>query len=282
MGKYLAEFIKDSFRFDHEKILDEILEFTRRVVKDADASGVVLGLSGGVDSALAAALCARALGKDKVQGVLMPASFTPKRDIADAVALAKMLGIRTESVDIDGICNAFIKALNISGEGVKMRIPLANVRARIRMMILYFYANANNCLVVGTSDRSETLIGFFTKYGDGAADFFPIRHLYKTQVKDLAKHLGIPKRIVTKPSSPQLYPGHKLSDEVLLDYDRLDPVLVGLFDHGLSPERVSEMTRVPLSTILEFIARHKRTAHKRKLSPMIESSKVEDEAFPKG
>ncbi len=278
----MVEPIGDSLKFDHEKILEEILEFIKRVVKDADASGVVLGLSGGVDSALAAALCTRALGKEKVLGVLMPAFFTPKEDIADALELARMLGIRTESVDIDSICKAFFKALDISSEGAKMRIPLANVRARIRMIILYFYANANNYLVVGTGDRSETLIGFFTKFGDGAGDFFPIRHLYKTQVRELAKYLGIPKRIVFKPSSPQLYPGHKLSDEVPLDYDRLDPVLVGLFDHGLPPERVSEMTGVQLSIILNFISRHKRTAHKRKPSPMIGISQVGDEAFQKG
>jgi NAD+ synthase len=138
------------------------------------------------------------------------------------------------------------------------------------MVILYFFANANNMLVAGTGDQSEALIGFYTKYGDGAADFFPIKHLYKTQVRELTKYLGIPEKMALKPSSPQLYPGHKLSDEVPLNYDRLDPVLVGLFDLKLPPEKVSNMTEVPLEIVMEIIKRHKKSEHKRIPPPTIE------------
>ncbi len=262
---------RNSLRFDPEQTLNAILGFIREVVENANASGVVLGLSGGVDSALTAALCTRALGKEKVLGVLMPTSFTPEEDIADALELTEMLEIRTERVDIDGICEAFAQALEIRGDDAGKKIPLANIRARTRMVILYFYANTNNFLVAGTGDRSETLIGFFTKYGDGGADFFPIRHLYKTQVRELAKYLGIPDKIAFKPSSPQLYPGHKLSDEVPLDYDRMDPVLVGLFDLRLPPEEVSEMTSVPIRIVRNLVTRHSRTDHKRKPPSAIES-----------
>jgi NAD+ synthase len=255
---------KDVLKFDAEHTTEKILRFIRKVVRDAKSSGVVLGLSGGVDSALTAALCVRALGADKVLGVLMPTAFTPAEDMRDAVELAQSLGMKIERVGIEEITEAFMNALKIKRDDAKLKIPLANMRARVRMLILYFYANAYNYLVAGTGDYSETLIGYFTKYGDGAADFFPIRHIYKTQVRELARYLGIPDRIASKPSSPNLYPGHKLSDELPLDYDRLDPVLFGLFDLRLPPEKVSEMTGVPLGIVEEIIARHRRTEHKRR------------------
>jgi len=263
--------LKASLESDPEKASEQILGFIQKTVVDAKASGVVIGLSGGVDSTLAVALCTRALGRDKVLGILMPAFFTPEEDIADAQELARMLGIRTETVRIDGICKAFMDALGVSEDDAGIRIPLANIRARTRMIILYFYANANNYLVAGTGDRSEQLIGFFTKHGDGGADFFPILHLYKTQVRRLAEYLGIPERMALKPSSPQLYPGHRLGDEVPLDYDRLDPVLIGLFDYGLSPQKVSEMTTVPLAIVKEIVDRHNRTGHKREPAPTVKS-----------
>jgi len=259
----------DPLTFDAQKALKEILAFIRKVVDDANASGIVVGLSGGVDSSLTAALCVKALGGDRVLGILMPTSFTPKEDIEDAYELAEMLEIRTRRVDIDGICEAFLKAMGAPGDSPKMKMPLANLRARIRMAILYFYANAYNMLVAGTGDLSESLIGFFTKYGDGAADFFPIAHLYKTQVRKLAERLGIPKKIAFKPSSPQLYPGHKLLDEVPIDYDELDPVLVGLFERELPPNEVSEKTKVPLGIVLDIKSRYEKTRHKRELPPRI-------------
>jgi len=262
-------FRNDLFAFDAEEVLNEILTFIRKVVDEADASGVVVGLSGGVDSSLTVALCVRALGRNRVLGILMPTSFTPKEDIEDAYELAKMLKIRTRRVDIDDICKVFMKATGVSEDDPDMKMPLANLRARIRMMILYFYANTHNMLVAGTGDLSELLIGFFTKYGDGAADFLPIVHLYKTQVRKLAKYLGIPDRIAFKPSSPQLYPGHKLLDEVPIDYDQLDPVLVGLFEYKLSPEEVSEKTKVPLEIVEDIKSRYEKTRHKRELPPRI-------------
>ena len=133
------------------------------------------------------------------------------------------------------------------------------------MAILYFFANAYNMLVAGTSDQSELLIGFYTKYGDGAADFLPIAHLYKTQVRNLAKYLGIPEKIAYKPSSPQLYPGHRLLDEIPIDYDKIDPILIGLFKHRLSPEEVSRRSQVPVEIVLDIKSRYEKTRHKREL-----------------
>jgi len=262
---------KDSLKIDLEEAVRVTTKFIKNIVEDSGASGVVIGLSGGVDSSLAAALCVRALGAEKVLGVLMPTDFTPKEDVEDAFELAKILGMRTEFVNVQDVVKAFSKSLGIIKDRVELRAATANILARIRMVILYYYANVNGYLVVGTGDRSEALIGYFTKYGDGAADFFPIRHLYKTQVRELARHVGVPEKIAYKPSSPQLYPGHRVTDEIPVDYDKLDLVLAGLFDYSMTPVEVSRETDIPLETIKEIQDRHNKTEHKRASPPMVNS-----------
>jgi len=261
---------KDSLRIDLEEAEESSVEFIRKVVDSSRASGVVVGLSGGVDSSLTVTLCVRALGKDRVLGILLPTDFTPREDVEDALDLAEMLGIRTETVNVQGILDAFLIYLKPARKSPEYRLPTANILARIRMVMLYYYANVNGYLVAGPSDRSETLIGYFTKYGDGAADFFPNMHLYKTQVRELARHLGVPRKIAFKPSSPQLYPGHKATDEIPVDYDKLDLILVGLFDYKMEPEDVSEATDVSLNTVREVQDRYNRTKHKRVSPPVIE------------
>jgi len=181
-----------------------------------------------------------------------------------------MLAISTETVNVQGILDAFLDTLNIAGDLPEYRLPRANILARIRMVMLYYYANVNGYLVAGPSDRSETLIGYFTKFGDGAADFFTNMHLYKTQVRELARYLGVPEKIVCKPSSPRLYPGHMATDEIPIDYDKLDLILVGLFEYKMKPGDVSEATGVPLDTVMEVQDRYNRTEHKRVFPPMIE------------
>lgn len=256
-------------KLEFPKTVDKICIFIRKILKQSGARGVVLGLSGGVDSSLTAYLCVKALGKEKVLGVFMPASFTPRQDIEDAQELAKRLRIRTEYVSIQEISETFLKTLKVDLSEKDKKIAVANVRARIRMVILYYYANANNYLVAGTGDRSELLLGFFTKYGDGGTDFLPIGQLYKTQVRELAEFLGIPRSIAYKPSSPQLYPGHKLSDELPLDYTDIDRILVGLFEYKLSPKEVSNITSLSLNKIKEIMHRHKVSRHKLSFPAMI-------------
>ncbi len=256
---------RDALKLNLQKATEEIVGFIRKTMEEAKAAGVVIGLSGGVDSSLVAALCVRALGRDRVLGVLMPAEFTPQQDMEDARRLAEQLGIQTRLVNIQDIGEAFFRELHCDRRDVKQRMPMANVRARIRMVVLYYYANLGNLLVVGTGDRSEALIGYFTKHGDGAADLFPIRHLYKTQVRELARHLDVPEKIAAKPSSPQLYPRHKITDEIPLDYEKLDPVLVGLVDHKLSPKEVSQLTGTPIKVVEEVLRRFNASKHKRSM-----------------
>jgi len=254
---------------NYQEETERINSFIRSATSEAHAKGTVIGLSGGVDSSLTATLCARALGKDHVLGVLMPTSFTPSQDNKDAKALASQLGIRTEYVDIDRISGSFFTDLNVEAENPLSKMPMANIRARTRMIILYYYANLNNYLVAGTGDRSEALIGFFTKYGDGGTDFLPIVHLYKTQVRRLAKYLGVPQHVAYKPSSPQLYPGHKATDEIPIEYDRLDQILVGLFDKKLPAEEVSRLTGESLVLVEDALGRFNASRHKRTFPPSL-------------
>jgi NAD+ synthase len=143
------------------------------------------------------------------------------------------------------------------------RVVAGNLKARIRMCFLYSVANENNLVVAGTGDRSESLIGYFTKYGDGGADIFPIAHLYKTEVRVLADYLGVPHGVVTKPSSPNLWEGHKAIDEIPAEYDVMDRALVQLFDEGKSREIVSKNTGLSLEKISEIVSRNERSLHKR-------------------
>jgi NAD+ synthase len=258
---------KQQLSMDYQKAEAQILKFIRKVVRDGHAKGAVVGLSGGVDSAVVGALCVRALGKDNVVGILMPASHTPAKDTEDGRKLAKSWGIKVYEVGIDHIFDAFMSSMpKFEGEN---KIAKANVKARIRMVINYYIANSHGLLVAGTGDKSEDLIGFFTKFGDGGVDFLPIAHLYKTQVRELGAYLGLPKSVVTKPSSPQLWPGHKAVDEIPIEYERLDPVLVALFDEGLPPQEVAKKTGVTMKVIQDVIKRFDASAHKRSYPPMI-------------
>jgi NAD+ synthase len=250
---------------------DEILAFIRKTVGSSGASGVVVGLSGGVDSSLVLVLCVRAIGARNILGLIMPTAFTPGDDLDDARELASTLSVRTREIKIDPIAEAFARTLGIERESMSQRIPVANILARIRMIILYYYANLNNLLVVGTGDRSEDLIGYFTKYGDGGADLLPISHLYKTQVRVLAEQLGVPHRIAYKPSSPQLYPGHKATDEIPADYDKLDIIEAHLFEQHMPIEKAAELAGVPPSVVTEVMRRFQSTRHKREYPAMLKT-----------
>ncbi|MEM4416688.1 MAG: NAD+ synthase [Nitrososphaerota archaeon] len=202
---------------DYKSVEKGLVSFISDYVERAGAEGVVVGLSGGVDSSVVATLCVRAVSRERVLGLIMPAGFTPAEDVEDARWLASWLQIRHKIIPIDPIVSAYASQLGVDIERPDSRLAYANLRARIRMSILYFHANLLNYLVAGTGDKSEILIGYFTKYGDGGVDFLPLAGLYKTQLRQLAKSLGLPDRIAFKPSSPQLYPGHKAVDEIPAD-----------------------------------------------------------------
>ena len=250
---------------DMKRETASIIAFVRRTVRRAKANGVVIGVSGGIDSAVVGALCVRALGKDRVLVLLMPSEHTPRADVDDARALAAKWGTKMETIAIDAIVEEFKKKAKVRGS----RIADANVQARVRMALLYYYANTLGLLVAGTGDRSEAEIGFFTKWGDGGADFLPLAHLYKTQVRELGARLGLPKRIVGKPASPRLWPGHRASDELPADYDKLDVVLRSLLDGRSTRREAAIRAAVPLAVVDRVMEMHRRTAHKRRLPPSL-------------
>ncbi|MDA4119292.1 MAG: NAD+ synthase [Thaumarchaeota archaeon] len=252
-------------RIDFSKETKRITAFVKKIVGGASAGGVVLGLSGGVDSSVVGALCVRALGKERVLAVIMPSDFTPKQDIEDAKALAESWQIRSSTVQMSSLVKSFGTSVGVEGT----RVAKANAVARIRMAILYYYANSLGYLVAGTGDRSESLLGYFTKWGDGGSDFMPIVHLFKTQVRDLGAYLGLPKGVVEKPASPQLWAGQKATDEIPADYDKLDLVLHSLFDKKAPKANAAKAAGVALHVVDKVLEMHKRSAHKRVPSPSL-------------
>ena len=256
---------KKPLSLDPAKEIARITKFIRGTVKAAGAEGVVVGLSGGVDSAVVGALCVRALGKDRVTVVLMPSKFTPQADVEDAEVLAYTWGVRVKRVEISPLADSITSSFDFEPG----RVPSANVQARTRMVILYFLSNSSNLLVAGTGDRSEELLGFFTKFGDGGVDFLPVAHLYKTQVRALGRHLGLPERVVTKPASPGLWPGHTAAEELPADYDALDPLLCFMFDRGLTPREAAKRSGVTPPLARKAMEMHEKTEHKRSLPPSL-------------
>ena len=254
---------------DPDATLSEIIGFVSNLFGSSSAKGIVVGLSGGIDSAVIASICVKAIGPEKVTGLLL---FEKKSmegtDSRDAKELARVLKIETLEFPIDEVSDSFLANFPVR---TKDRVTIGNLKARIRMASLYFVANAKNLLVAGTGDRSEDLIGYFTKYGDGGVDFLPIAHLYKTQVKGLGRHLGLPIQILNKPSSPNLWEGHKATDEIPLDYNILDLALVSLFDLKMQPKEAAAVLGIDVEKLEEIVRLCNASAHKRAYPPMVRS-----------
>ncbi|MDD5518859.1 MAG: NAD+ synthase [Candidatus Omnitrophica bacterium] len=201
---------------------DKIVAWIRKKAKDAKAKGIILGLSGGIDSAVVCALSKEAVGKDNVLGLFMPC-HSHSRDIKDAKIVAGKLKIKTRSVNLSGVYDSFLKILPKASN-----LALANLRPRLRMAALYYFANKFNYLVCGTGNKSELMAGYFTKYGDGGVDILPIAGLLKKDVRRLAKELGIPVQIITKAPTAGLWPGQTDEGEMGITYNELDDILYRL------------------------------------------------------
>jgi NAD+ synthase len=197
-----------------------IIEFIRLEVSRTQSHGVVLGLSGGVDSSVAVSLATKALGNQRVIGLILPdKKVSEQNDIRDAVDIAKLLDIKYQIIDITEIKQKYIDLLPVE------KIPLGNLTARIRMTLLYYYANLYNKLVLGTSDKSEMMIGYFTKFGDGASDLLPLADVYKTQVRKLGTYLNVPQTILLKKSTPSLWRNQTAENEIGMEYEKIDNIL---------------------------------------------------------
>lgn len=249
-------------RFKEEQVA--IVEaFIAHSVRESGRNGVVLGLSGGVDSALVAKLCADALGPDRVVALALP-DGTGGQDLKDAKSWAKALGIGFRVVNIHPIATSFDKRLTAAGADP---IARGNVRARIRMVVLYFVANTEARVVMGTGNKSEVLCGYSSKWGDGGADFLPIGDLYKTQVREMARHLGVPPEIVAKTPTAGLWPGQTDEGELGIPYTDLDRILLGI-ELQMDPEAIAEKAQVPLERVQHVASLVAMSVHKRKM-PLI-------------
>jgi len=198
-----------------------ISAWIKEKVEEAGAEGVVLGLSGGVDSSLTAALAKKALG-DKVLGLLMPCHSDPT-DLEHARLVADKFGIETEYVDLGPVFDRLMASLPRGSD-----LAVANLKPRLRMATLYYFANSRNYLVAGTGNKSELTVGYFTKYGDGGADLLPLGDLLKCQVRGLARELGVPEEIIAKLPSAGLWPGQTDEGEMGITYDELDRTIAAM------------------------------------------------------
>lgn len=219
---------------DIEKAKDIIVEFIKEKTSEAGVKGAVVGLSGGIDSALTAYLTVEALGKENVLGIHMPElNLTPAEDVLDATEVAERLGIEFKTVDISEILSGFMNTIPESSDSNSH--ANGNLKARIRMCVLYHYANMMSRMVMGTGNKTEILLGYFTKYGDGGVDIEPIGDLYKTEVREMATLVGIPEEIITKAPSARLWADQTDEDELGITYELVDRFLALLLE-GETPQ----------------------------------------------
>jgi NAD+ synthase len=271
------KFDEDILRIDCEAEADHVCDFIRQQVSDQKREGAVVGVSGGIDSALIASLCVRALGKDRVLGLILPEKESSPDSAAFAAKLNEKLGVKTITDDITPTLEGFgtyrrrdeviraifpeyntqykskitlpadllardafnffslqiengqgnVRSARLDSRGVQTIVAASNTKQRTRMMYLYYYAEMNNYLVCGTTNRSEDIQGFFVKYGDGGVDIEPIAHLYKMQVYQLAEYLGVIKEIIDREPTPDTYSFTQSDEEFYfrMPYATLDLLL---------------------------------------------------------
>lgn len=237
-----------------------LTRFIADAVATTGADGVAVGLSGGVDSALAVALAARALEPDRVHTFYLPYSTSSDDAERDAEAVAESLRLTLRRIDISPLVDAYFDAEESDAD----RVRRGNLMARIRMAVLFDQAKRTRTLVLGTSNKTEILLGYSTIFGDNASSINPLGDLYKQQVWQLSRHLGLPETVIDKPPSADLWPGQTDEGELGLTYAVADEVLHLLFDQGLEPEEVVERGYDP-AAVERIVAREAANRYKRRL-----------------
>jgi NAD+ synthase len=248
---------------DLSEIEKRIRRFIKRYVENSGADGIVVGLSGGIDSSTIAALSSLSIGGDRVLGLMLPEkeTYNPK-DIDDAKLVAEKFGLKTQICDITPVLESFYKTIPIFDQTDKL--CKGNIKARTRMIYIYYYANKLNRIVCGSSDKSETMMGYFTKWGDVAADISPIMDLYKTQVRKLAAHLGLPAELAAKPSTPALWPNQLAEIELGIKYETLDLILYGL-ERFMTTEEIARHLNIENMLVKKVKNRWLSAEHKRRM-----------------
>ena len=209
---------------DAEQLTEKLVLWVRDKVVTARCQGVVLGISGGIDSSVVAVVCQRAFPQNTL-GVIMPCHSQPE-DEEHARAVASKFSIATATVVLDSTFDTLLQVLpKNQSEPAVTRVAEANLKARLRMLTLYYFANRLNYTVAGSGNRSELSVGYFTKYGDGGVDILPLGNLVKGEVKEIARSLGIPQAIIDKPPSAGLWQGQTDENEMGVSYEELDRYL---------------------------------------------------------
>lgn len=247
---------------NYSKISRQIERFISDRISEGKpfAKGLIIGLSGGLDSSVVLQLSTNALGPQNVLGLVMPSNVTPQEDINHAIELAEALKVEHKRIDLDRIIESYERVLP---DDKRAR---GNLTARVRMSILYYYASVRGYLVAGTGDKSEYNIGYFTKYGDGGADIMPIADLYKTQVRALARFLGIPNGIIMKKSSPRLWANHLAEEEIGMNYEIVDCILYLMIDKKMKPMQIAKKLQIPREQIDKISNMVGNSAHKRRMA----------------
>jgi NAD+ synthase len=244
-------------QIDNDALADEIAGWLRSHAERSGASSLVLGLSGGVDSAVVCALAARAVGPRSVIAVLLPI-HSQADDKRDAETAARTFGVEPRVIELTPVYEAFITAM--PGAEAARPLALANIKPRLRMTTLYFLANQNDGLVVGTGNKTELEIGYFTKYGDGGVDLLPLGELNKTMVRALARQLGVPKPILDKAPSAGLWEGQTDEGEIGLTYETLDLALAAFATDAR--DKINALTRDRIGALIAA------SEHKRRPTPI--------------
>ena len=243
---------------------DRIQSFVRETVAAAGAERCVLGLSGGIDSTTVAYLTVDELGADALHGLVMPGAVSSEDNMSDAERVAEDLGIEYDVVEIDPFVNQLTDVFpGAAGD----QVAVGNARARTRSVVNYFVANHEDGLVLGTGNRAEAMTGYYTKYGDQAVDCNPIGNLYKMQVRQLARDLGVPEDLVTKAPTAGLWADQTDEDELGVGYDAIDAVLAVHVDGGVPASATAEHLDLNESVVETVRDRYEASEHKRAMPP---------------
>ncbi|MCD6344128.1 MAG: NAD+ synthase [Anaerolineae bacterium] len=247
---------------DYEVLAESLVVWLREYARQAQATGFVVGLSGGIDSATSAALAVRAVGVENVLGVWLPCHSQPE-DVAFARLAAESLGLEPLTVELSETYDTLLAALppgHVLGAPAQDNdMARANLKPRLRMATLYYLAQARNALVLGTGNRAEMMVGYFTKYGDGGVDLEPLGELYKHEVRQLARVLDVPEPLITRPPTAGLWPGQTDEGELGITYDELDAILA-----ALEAGRELQASPAAVARIRRMVA---ASAHKRAMPP---------------
>jgi NAD+ synthase len=249
--------LPDGLKFgDYEKPRKIIVNFIKDYVSKVGVNGLVLGLSGGIDSSLVATLACEAIGPERVLGIMLPVDARKDaQNVADARELAESLKMRLDLFELKEAVATY-DSLSLD------KVALGNLTARLRMVTWYARANQENLLVIGTGNKTELMIGYFTKYGDGGSDFLPIGDLYKENVWSLSRHVGIPEKIIKKAPSAGLWKGQTDEGEIGASYAELDSILYLKLEKDMNEDEIVAwgIERTKIQKVLRMMrnSQHKR------------------------